>query len=304
MYGEAQQDLRARLTKLPEEIRKYYAAYFSELRKELSRPDLFPKAIPDYLQGFKRVVSIGGKNGLIVAHFPVELEIKFSETETGKLLLRFPSVQNAENDEYEFITFPGSPVKDLVSLVSDREDISDVLPSEEKWTTDGVAGVFSRPLEQADLDTGQITWRASWTRLTFVNFGYVHFWEDTARARSEARKDTKPYIQDLEREELDAVVAPEDVGEASVRAGDSGVVIEKFGGPEPALLVEFTDSVGQTKALVTYSTNLKKIFDVFVDRDFIVHHAHTSDRVKSHYRELSHNFPSSSPVQRGLLVTA
>jgi Domain of unknown function (DUF4926) len=299
MNGEKQQDLRTQLAKLPEQIRKYYAIYFSELRKELSRPDLFSKAVPNYLRGYKRVVSIGGKDGLIVVHFPIELEINISQTDTGKLLVRFPSVSDAKEDAYEFITFPGSPVIDLISLVSDRQDISDVMPSETDWGI-GVAGVFNKPVQQADLDTGQVTWQASWTRLAFADFNHLHFWEDTNRAKWEAKQDVKPYVRGLERAELDEVAAPDNVEKAGVKAGDRGVVIEVFQHPDPAVVVEYADPVGQTKALITYSTDLEKIFDVFVDRDFLEHREHSLEQ-DDVSQEQTHDFSSSSPVLKGLV---
>lgn len=68
-------------------------------------------------------------------------------------------------------------------------------------------------------------------------------------------------------EELDEVRAPGDLPEAEVGVGDRGVVLEVFPGRPaenvpPALLVEYADSEGQTKALVTYSTDLRQIFGV------------------------------------------
>ncbi len=299
MNGEEHQDLRTRLAELPEQIRRYYVTYFSELRKELKRPDLFSEAIPDYFEGRKKVVSIGGNNGLIVVHFPAELEITISETDTGKFLIRFPSVPDAIDDVYEFITFPSSPVSDLVSSVSDGKDLSDVMPLDTQWGI-GVAGVFDRPVQQADLDTGQLTWQASWTRLTFADFSHLNFWNDRSRAKWEAIKDVQPYVRGLEREELDEVVAPEDVKKAGVKAGDRGVVVEAFEQPRPALLVEYADPVGQTKALVTYSTNLEEILDVFVDRDFLEHREQILDRSEAP-REQTHDFSSRSPVIRGLV---
>lgn len=299
MTSEEHQDLRTQIARLPGQIEEYYATYFSKLRHELNRTDLFLDALPDYLRGYKRVISIGGRDGLIVVHFPIELEITISETGTGKLLIQFPSVLDAEEDVFEFVTFPNSPVKDLVSFVNDGEDISDVMPSKAQWGT-GVAMVFDRPLQQADLYTGQPTWHASWTRLTLADFNYLYFWKDKNRAKWEASKDIKIYVRGLERKELDDVVAPEVVEEAGVKAGDRGVVIEKFERPEPALLVEFADPVGQTKALVTYSTNLEEVLDVFVDKDFRQHRKPTLDRHEP-LQEWTHDFASSSPVIRGLV---
>lgn len=294
MTSEEHQDLSTQLARLPRQIKEYYVTYFSELRNELGRDHLFAKAIPDYLRGYKRVISIGGRDGLIVVHFPAELEITVSKTDTGELLIQFPSVLDAQEDVFEFVTFPNSSVKDLISFVNDGEDINDVMPSDTQWGL-GVAGVFDRPAQKADLDTGQITWIASWTRLTFADFNHLHFWEDADRAKWEAKKDTEPYVRGIERRELDDVVAPEDVKEASVRAGDRGVVIEEFEKPHPALLVEFADPVGQTKALVTYSTNLENVLDVFVNEDFLKHRRETLDQNEAP-REQTHEVSASSPV--------
>lgn len=299
MTSEEHQDLRAQLARLRGQIKEYYATYFSELRNELSRNDLFSNAIPDYLGGYKRVISVGGRDGLIVVHFPAELEITISKTDTGKLLIHFPSVLDAQEDVFEFMTFPNSPVKDLVNFVNDGEDISDVMPSDTQWGV-GVAGVFDRPAQKADLDTGQVTWRASWTRLSFADFNHLHFWSDKSRSRWEAKKDINPYVKGIERKELDDVVAPEDVEDASVKAGDRGVVIEEFEQPDSALLVEFADPVGQTKALITYSPDLEKILDVFVDRDFLKERNQVLDQYEP-LRERTHDFVASSPVVRGLV---
>ena len=62
--------------------------------------------------------------------------------------------------------------------------------------------------------------------------------------------------------ELDEVKAPADVEEAGVHAGDRGVVVEVFERPEPAVLVEFADEEGQTKALVAYSPDLMHLLEV------------------------------------------
>ncbi len=72
--------------------------------------------------------------------------------------------------------------------------------------------------------------------------------------------------------ELDEVNAPEDLPKAGVKLGDRGVVLEVFEGRPsedipPALLVEYADSEGQTKALVTYSTNLQRTYGVYPERD-------------------------------------
>ena len=62
--------------------------------------------------------------------------------------------------------------------------------------------------------------------------------------------------------ELDEVRSPETVSEANIVAGEYGVVLLVFEEPKPALLVEYADSDGQTKALVTYSPDLREVFSV------------------------------------------
>lgn len=62
--------------------------------------------------------------------------------------------------------------------------------------------------------------------------------------------------------ELDEVRAPDDLPEVEVRAGDKGVVVEAFERPRPAVLVEYADSEGRTKALVTYSPDLEQTINV------------------------------------------
>jgi hypothetical protein len=62
--------------------------------------------------------------------------------------------------------------------------------------------------------------------------------------------------------ELDEVRAPGDLPEVEVNAGDRGVVVEAFEHPRPAVMVEYADSEGRTKALVTYSPDLDQIINV------------------------------------------
>ncbi len=304
LNSEESERLRAQLERLPTQIRQYYGVYFSELRSQLTRPDLFSEAVPDFLMGYKRVISIGGKDGVVVVHFHIETEITLSETDGERVLIRFPSVLNATEDAFDFITFPESPVIDLVNFISGGEDVGAISPGM-PWGA-GVAGVFNEPQLKVDPDTGQVTWQAPWTRLAFADFNHLYVWEDTGRARREAREDLEHYVRGLERKELDEIRAPEDIEEARVKAGDRGVVVEVFPGRPaddvpPALLVEYADLEGQTKALVTYSTDLETILDVFVDRDFLANREWIPDRNET-IREQTLDFPANSPVIPGRLV--
>jgi hypothetical protein len=299
MNDEENQDLYSLLERLPEQIKKYYGAYFSELRRGLARPDLFSEAVPSFLKGRKRVLTVGGTDGVVVAHFPVELEITISDRGSGEVLLRFPSKQITEEDHYEFVTYPHVSASELVELVSGGEDIDIGISPGVSWGAKG----FNAPQQKIDSDTGQLAWKAPWTRLVCADFNHLHFWEDTDRARREAREDLAPYVRGLERKELDEIRAPEDIEEARVETGDRGVVIEVFEKPSPALLVEYADLEGQTKALVTYSSDLEKVLDVFVDRDFLRDREQILEQADTR-REGTLDFPADSSVISGRLVAA
>lgn len=69
-----------------------------------------------------------------------------------------------------------------------------------------------------------------------------------------------------ERRELEEVRAPEDLSEAGVRRGDRGVVVEVFGEPDPAIMVEYADAEGQTRALVIYTPDLGQVLRIMPER--------------------------------------
>jgi hypothetical protein len=62
--------------------------------------------------------------------------------------------------------------------------------------------------------------------------------------------------------ELDEVVAPADVPEAGVRAGDRGVVLLEFERPRPAVEVEFAEArdSGEPGPCVVYSPDLREVY--------------------------------------------
>ena len=172
---------------------------------------------------------------MIVAHFPVELEITVSKRGSGETLLRFPSEQTAIEDSYEFVAPFDLSVGELLKLISGGEDIGADMPSGEAIWGSGVAGVFNAPQQAVDSDTGQLAWQAPWTRLAYADFNHLYFWKNLERAREEAWKDVEPYIRGLERKELDEIGAPEDIEGAWVKVGDRGVVLEVFEYPQSSL---------------------------------------------------------------------
>lgn len=264
-------NLRAQLENLPGQIERFYDVYFSELRKGLSRTDLFAEAVPGFLKGYKRVLALGGRDGVVVAHFPIGLGFTVSGKDSGKVLLRFSSEPRAAEDVYEFAAPFELPVRELAETISGEEDIGLGISAGVPW---GVVG-FPAPQQKVDATTGRLAWEAPWTRLTCADFNSLHFWRDPEQARREAREDLEPYVRwsrvqethgGAAYEELDEVDAPEAIEEAGVEAGDPGVVVEVFERPRPALLVEYADPEGRTKALVTYSPGLRRVLDVLPAR--------------------------------------
>ena len=189
------EELSVQMNRLATQIVEYYDTYFSELRRQLSRPDLFAEAVPTFLRGYKRVISVGAKDGLIVAHFPVELGMTLSAKDSGSALMRFPSQPDAGEDSYEFIQIPNVPVRVLVDDLSEGRDIEIPIPPEgASW---GVAG-FNAPVQGVDVTSGELAWQAPWTRLVAADFRHLRWWENTERARREAWEDVEPYVRGQE----------------------------------------------------------------------------------------------------------
>lgn len=188
------EELVAQQQRLPAQITEYHDTYFFELRDQLQRPDLFDEAVPNFLKGYKRVVSIGCGDGLVIAHFPMELEITVSKTEGRDIVLRLPSLPDAQEDHYNFVQFPGSSVEEIATLLSGGENIGLEIPSERAFW--GVRG-FKAPQQKIDTTTGELVWEAPWTRLAAADLYHLRYWENTERARMEVEEDIDPYVRNL-----------------------------------------------------------------------------------------------------------
>jgi hypothetical protein len=70
-----------------------------------------------------------------------------------------------------------------------------------------------------------------------------------------------------ERRELEEVRAPEDLSEVGIQRGERGVVVEVFGEPDPAIMVEYADEEGQTRALVIYTPDLGHVLRIMPEQD-------------------------------------
>lgn len=173
-------------TKIPE----FYGAYLSELRDLLERPEVFAEAVPDWMRGYKRVVSVGGQDGLVVVHFPIETEVSVSRDD-GTSLLRFPSNPNANDDVFEFLQLPRESVSVLANFIGGGEDIDIDIEPNVPWGAKG----FSRPQQRVDTEAAELSWEAPWTRLIAVDFNSLSYFDDPERARAEAREDAEPYLR-------------------------------------------------------------------------------------------------------------
>lgn len=184
--------VRAQQERLTTKIPEYYRAYFSELRSQLERPDVFTDAVPDWMGSYKRVVAVGGRDGLIVVHFTRDTEITIHRDD-GTNLLRFPSEPDADDDSYEFITFPSESVSVLANFIGGGEDIEIDIDPDMPWGAKG----FTAP-QQAVSVTGEraeLAWSAPWTRMVAADFNSLGYWEDPERARMEALEDIGPYVR-------------------------------------------------------------------------------------------------------------
>ncbi len=187
--------LHSQQERLLAQIPEYYRVYFSELRSQLERSNVLAEAVPDWMRGYKRVVAVGGRDGLVVAHYPVEAEASV-DMEDGTNLLRMLAEPDASEDRYKFFQLPSLPVRDLVNYVGGGEDIEIEIEPDVPW---GVRG-FSRPQQKVDTsgEFAELAWQAPWTRIVAVDFYSLHYFEDPERARAEAREDVEPYIHQEE----------------------------------------------------------------------------------------------------------
>lgn len=184
--------LQAQQERLTAKIPEYHRAYFSELRGQLERPEVFAEGIPDWMAGYKRVIAIGGRDGLLVIHVPVEKETILSDPVSGRRLHYIPAEPDADDDRTEdFIAFPDTSVSVLANSFSGGEEIDLDIPTDKLW---GVKG-FSRPQQVIDPTAGELTWTAPWTRLVAADIYNLSYFEDPERARAEAREDVEPYIR-------------------------------------------------------------------------------------------------------------
>jgi hypothetical protein len=200
---------------LPPRIMGYYDIYFSELRRQLGRSDLLHEAVPDYLKGYKRVVTILGEDGVAVFHYPADTDLTTRGMD-GAVQTDSADPEGAISDSYNFVASIDEPVRDIVTNLSDGNDVGLDIKPLVSW---GVQG-FTAPQQIVDASTGQLVWQAPWTRLVIADSLHLHFWDDTDRAKREAEEDLEPYIRAAGRERLGESSDYESTEEGEVTAND------------------------------------------------------------------------------------
>ncbi|QYJ17138.1 hypothetical protein Rxycam_02977 [Rubrobacter xylanophilus DSM 9941] len=149
---------------LRQEITEYYQTYYAELRSRLQDHELAipSRAVPEHLKGYRRVVTVMGRDGLVVTHWP-----------------------NAWGDEFEFHLSPEKPVRELVAEECAGERVLDYAPG-----TDFGIREMTEPLRL--VMEGREVWRAPWTRLEVSS--RLDAWRDMGRARRAALEDLVRYV--------------------------------------------------------------------------------------------------------------
>src|SRR5215207_578979 len=176
---------QAQLDQAPQWIREFYDAYFAELRSQLERPDVFAQAVPEWMRGYKRVISVFGRDGVLVVHVPVEREFSIYRDDGGKFVY-YPALPNALHDLYHLMEISEEPISVLANFMSGDVDIDLGIQPGVSW---GVKG-YNTPQQRIDVSSGQLTWVAPWSRLIAADFKYLQqYWEDPDRAREEAKTD-------------------------------------------------------------------------------------------------------------------
>jgi putative PIN family toxin of toxin-antitoxin system len=183
--------VQTQLENLTAQIPAYYSAYFAELRSQLERPEVFSDAVPDWMRGYKRVVTISGRDGVVVVHFPRELEISIDKDD-GTNLFYFPSEPLQHEDTYDFIAISKESASVLANVIGGGEDIQIGIEPDVVW---GVRG-FDRPQQRADTsgELAELSWQAPWTRMIAADLYSLSYFNDPERAKEEARSDVEPYV--------------------------------------------------------------------------------------------------------------
>lgn len=153
----------ASLEELRRQITDYYETYYAELRTRLGDHSTNLAAnVPDSFKGYRRVVTVLGKDGVVITHWP------------------------AGQDSFEFHLSPQKTAKELAAEECAGEEIIDY----EEGSDFGVYEI-SEPL-QLVVD-GQVVWKAGWVKMEISS--RLDIWRSRDLARKAVEEDLRPYLE-------------------------------------------------------------------------------------------------------------
>lgn len=151
---------------LEQRLRRFYAAYYSELRERMSQYPAASDIFPYHLKGARQIVAVLTKDGLVTTHWP------------------------AEHDSFEFTVSTEQKVRDIT------EDRAVVAPSGARGMTisyppdqemDGAVTAMAMELEEDG-----VIYRADWMRL---DAAATHTLDETLHSEEKAREDAARDVQ-------------------------------------------------------------------------------------------------------------
>jgi len=172
----------AEIAALEQRLRRFYVAYYSEIRQRMSGYPAASDIFPYYLVGHRRIVATLTKDGLVVTHWP------------------------AEQDSFEFHVSPTQKVRDIT------ESLAVVAPSGMRGLTvtyppdqemDGAVQAMAMELEE-----NGVIYRPEWIRLdASATHALDEKLHDEEKAREDATRDVllsvNAFVMDLTRMPLD-----------------------------------------------------------------------------------------------------
>lgn len=148
---------------LKDRITDYYQTYYAELRSQLSgwnRAAL--GSVPEWLAGHKRIVTVLGKDGIVVTHWP------------------------SGQDSFDFHISPEKTAQDIAAEQCGGERVLDYPPGSDFGTYE-----IGEPLRL--VVDGRTVWTSEWTRMEITS--RPDAWRSTDEAREAAGAALRPYAE-------------------------------------------------------------------------------------------------------------
>jgi hypothetical protein len=180
----------SKINRLHHDVKKYFRAYFAELRKHIAAHDPSFQVLPWWFRGGREVETIICRDGVVVVHWPYETE---TTTPPDK------------PDSYPLYRVPNELVKDRVAKYDHPWPdptatpntfsplIPDYAPGEEFKS-----GYWPEPRRRETRweDQGRsIIVTDKWTRLDYLPVSKFYTWQDVPWAREQARFILRRYIE-------------------------------------------------------------------------------------------------------------